>query len=103
MTGHFAITRKPSTGRPSTIALQVSGELDLAARDDLRAAIVQAVSDGSEVTVSLEAVTFLDSEALSALIDGYQAAAAAGVPFRLAGANGSVRRVLDITGVLTSE
>jgi anti-sigma B factor antagonist len=103
MTGHFAITAMPSTGRPPLVHLQVSGELDLAARDDLRAAIVHAVSDGSGVTVDLEAVTFLDSEALGALFDGHHAAEAAGVPFRLSGAHGSVRRVLEITGVLTSE
>ena len=103
MTGHFAITRKPSTGRHPLVVLQASGELDLAARDELRAAIVHAVSAGSGVTVDLEAVTFLDSEALSALFDGYHAARAADVPFRLAGARGAVRRMLEITGVLTSD
>jgi anti-anti-sigma factor len=103
MTGHFAITRSPSTGRHSPVLLQVSGELDLAARDELRAAIVRAVSDGSDVTVDLSAVTFLDSEALSALIDGSHAARQAAVTFRLAGANGSAQRVLEITGVLTSD
>lgn len=103
MIGHFTITRKPPAGLPALIVLQVSGELDLAARDDLQAAIVRAVSDAPAVTVDLEAVTFLDSEALSALIAGYQAAVAAGVSFGLTGARGPVRRVLEITGVLTSE
>jgi anti-anti-sigma factor len=101
MTGHFEITRKQTSGRRPLALLQLSGELDLAARDAVRAAIVQSVSAGSGVTVSLEEATFLDSEALSALIDGYHAARAAGVAFKLTGARGPVRRVLEMTGVLS--
>jgi anti-anti-sigma factor len=103
MTGDFAILRKQTSGRRPLALLQLSGELDLDARDDLRAAIVQSVSAGSGVTVDLSDATFLDSEALSALIDGYHAARLAGLPFRLTGARGHVRRVLEVTGVLSSD
>jgi anti-sigma B factor antagonist len=103
MTGYFSITRKQTSGRRPLALLELSGELDIAARDDLRAAIVQAVEAGSGVTIDLGDTTFLDSEALSALIDGYHAAHAAGVPFKLTGARGPVRRVLEVTGVLGSD
>ena len=98
MTGHFAITRKPSTGRHPLVVLQASGELDLAARDELRAAIVHAVSAGSGVTVDLEAVTFLDSEALGALIEGFNASRARGAGFRVVNAHDVVERVLTVSG-----
>jgi anti-sigma B factor antagonist len=103
MTGHFSITRKQTSGRRPLALLELSGEFDIAARDDLRAAIVRAVATGSGVTIDLGDTTFLDSEALSALIDGYHAARAAGVLFKLTGARGPVRRVLEVTGVLGSD
>jgi anti-sigma B factor antagonist len=43
-------------------------------------------------------VTFLDSEALGALIDGHNAARGAGAGFRVVHARGVVHRVLAVSG-----
>ncbi|XVU25991.1 STAS domain-containing protein [Actinoplanes sp. CA-054009] len=77
--------------------LCVDGELDINARDDLRAAILGAVDRG-DVVVDLGGTTFLDSEALGALIDGYNAATAGGTTFRVIKATGVVARVLGVSG-----
>ncbi|MEU8815473.1 STAS domain-containing protein [Actinoplanes sp. NPDC048796] len=77
--------------------LRIDGELDINARDDLRVAILTAV-DGGDVVVDLGGTTFLDSEALGALIDGYNAAQAGGTAFRVTKATGVVARVLGVSG-----
>jgi anti-sigma B factor antagonist len=45
-------------------------------------------------------VTFIDSEALGALIDGYNEARAKPAGYRVVNANGLVARVLKVSGVL---
>ncbi|SNY61723.1 STAS domain-containing protein [Paractinoplanes atraurantiacus] len=77
--------------------LCIDGELDINARDDLRAAILGAVDRG-DVVVDLGGTTFLDSEALGALIDGYNAAVSGGTGFRVIKATGVVARVLGVSG-----
>lgn len=74
------------------------GELDINARDDLRATILDALAESGSVVVDLGDVTFIDSEALGALIDGYNAAISAGADFRVVNARGSVARVLNVSG-----
>ncbi|MBU2667505.1 STAS domain-containing protein [Actinoplanes bogorensis] len=78
--------------------LRPSGELDINARDDLREAIVGALRAHTTVTVDLTEVSFIDSEALGALIDGYNEAVALGAGYRVVGAGGSVARVLTVSG-----
>ena len=95
MTEHFAIARRQTTD------LTLRGEFDLEARDALRDALLQAVAAGSHVVVDLAAVTFLDSESLGALVEGYNAAQERGLGFQLTGAHGGVRRVLTLTGFLS--
>lgn len=79
--------------------LRITGELDITARDDLREAILAGLGDG-DVIVDLDAATFLDSEALGALIDGYHAARDRTAGFRVVNARGMVARVLLVSGVL---
>ena len=78
--------------------LHVSGELDITARDDLRDAILAALGDGGDVVVDLAGVAFLDSEALGALIDGYNEARVRPAGFRVVNARGLVARVLQVSG-----
>jgi anti-sigma B factor antagonist len=54
----------------------------------------------SRIEVDLSQVTFLDSEALAGLIQGYDAARRAGRDFAAVGAQGLVHRVLVVTGTL---
>ena len=87
--------------RNPTAVVQLAGELDLDARDELCQVIQQAVGDRRSrvVTVDLGGVTFLDSEALGVLIDGWNTAQRASKSFRVVNARGIVRRVLDVAGV----
>jgi anti-sigma B factor antagonist len=83
----------------TAILLRIDGELDITARDELCDAIFAAV-DAGDVIVDLEGTTFIDSEALGALIDGHNAACARGTGFRVVNARGLVARVLAVSGVL---
>lgn len=78
--------------------LRPSGELDINARDDLHDAILAVLSAGDDLVVDLTGVTFLDSEALGALIDGYNEAGERDAGFRVINARGLVARVLDVSG-----
>jgi anti-sigma B factor antagonist len=77
--------------------VRISGELDINARDDLRDALLLALSDG-DVIVDLDETSFLDSEALGALIDGFNASRALGAGFRVINSRDVVDRVLTVSG-----
>ncbi|WP_433830713.1 STAS domain-containing protein [Actinoplanes sp. CA-015351] len=108
---YFTITRAPAT--PGTVRLLFSGDLDMGSRADIQEALRAAVTDarvlepassggageGSRIVIDLRGVRFIDSEAIAAILDGYVAAEAVGVDFRLAGALGIVRRVFDVIGL----
>jgi anti-anti-sigma factor len=81
--------------------LRFSGELDITARDDVRDAILGALDAGAaDVVLDLGGVTFIDSEALGALIDGYNASQARTVGYRVVNARGLVDRVLTVSGAM---
>ncbi|WP_432825187.1 STAS domain-containing protein [Dactylosporangium sp. CA-092794] len=77
----------------------LSGECDLAARDDCTAALLGAVRSAPAVVVDLGAVTFLDSTGVHALVTAHQAALARGGWISVVNAAGMVAHVLEITGV----
>ncbi len=85
-----------------TVVLRLDGEFDITDRPELEEAALGAVAaaDGGRVVIDLDGVTFIDSEAVAAVIVGYQAAVAAGSVYRLANARGLVRRVFEIAGLL---
>lgn len=81
--------------------VRLAGDFDINARDELHAALVEAVQAGpAEVVIDFDGAVFLDSEAMGALIEGLNAGRDAGVPLRIVNAHGLVRRVLDVSGVL---
>ena len=82
-----------------TAYLRASGELDLAAVDDFRAAVRVARGDATEMIVDLCDLTFIDSIGLSALLDLRHAAAAEGVAFRVKVDEGPVRDAVENTGL----
>jgi anti-anti-sigma factor len=92
----YKIGRAGAADGAATI-LRVSGELDINAREDLREALFAAVAAG-DVVVDLDEVTFLDSEALGAIIDGYNASRETGARFRVVNAHHVVDRVLTVSG-----
>jgi anti-sigma B factor antagonist len=79
-----------------TAIVRLTGEIDLsnAARlqDQLSVLVEQA-----QVVIDLSEVTFIDSTGLSALIVGHRRAAGAGTGMHLAGATGTVLRLLELT------
>jgi anti-anti-sigma factor len=81
--------------------VRLAGDFDINARDEMRAALLEAVrSAPAEVVVDFDDAVFLDSEAMGALIEGLNAGREAGVPLRIVNAHGLVHRVLDVSGVL---
>jgi anti-anti-sigma factor len=82
--------------------LALTGEFDLSARDELTSALLSVVEHPATGTMVLDVsrVTFIDSEALAAIIIGVNAARGLGKPFKITGATGVVHRVMDVTGLL---
>jgi anti-sigma B factor antagonist len=80
----------------------LSGEVDIAAREELRDILVTEVNRPwtACVQVDLASVTFLDSSGIAALVTAYGAAMAAGRQFTLLRARGRALRVLEITGLM---
>ncbi|GIM92493.1 STAS domain-containing protein [Paractinoplanes toevensis] len=98
MADSFKIGQERAADGTATF-LHISGELDITTRDELRGTIVAALDVG-DVVVDLADVTFLDSEALAALIDGYNEALLRSAGFRVINPRGLVARVLEVSGAL---
>ncbi len=90
-------------GTAGVVRVSVAGEVDLASSGWLTREIESAVAmaadlPGATVVVDLSQVSFLDSSGINALITGSRLAG--GIDhFRVAGATGLVREVLEFTGV----
>jgi anti-anti-sigma factor len=97
---YFTIALEPADGG-ATSHVRLSGAFDLDTREDLCDALLGLVGpdSGKRILVDLHDVTFIDSEAINVLIQGYLAADRAGIEFRLANARGIVDRVLRIVGL----
>jgi anti-sigma B factor antagonist len=81
--------------------VRLVGDFDINARDEMRAALLDAVRDApAEVVIDFDGTVFLDSEAMGALIEGLNAGREAGVSLRIVNAHGLVHRVLEVSGVL---
>ena len=79
--------------------VHVAGEIDLAAKADLLAALTQASGGGRNVVVDLSRTTFMDSTALKALVDAWQSQTRAGLGFTLRNPSKEARRTLVIAGL----
>lgn len=77
--------------------LCVTGEIDFASADELRAALEPPCNDKTDLVLDFDHVTFLDSSGISALVT----ASAAVSPGRLIvhGARPGVRMALDVVGL----
>lgn len=92
-----------TTGTAGAVRVSVAGEIDLASSGWLAREIESAVAMAADqpdttVVVDLSKVSFLDSSGINALITGSRLAGGAG-RFRVDGAAGLVREVLEFTGV----
>jgi anti-sigma B factor antagonist len=93
---HFG-ARVDSDTRGAVVRL--TGDCDLAAKDQMSSVLTAAVSQWPRVLVDLSHVEFLDSSGINALLDGYRAARQYGREFFVINANDTVANVLDITGI----
>ncbi|GHE87110.1 hypothetical protein GCM10017786_18360 [Amycolatopsis deserti] len=78
---------------------RLTGELDLVAAPALRDFLTGCLDDGRTFILDLEAVTFLGSAGLQALVDANEAATERDVRWALAGSHRVVVRPLEVTGL----
>ena len=91
-----------TTRRRGDIAIvAVDGSIDVSnvwrMDDEVTAAVGSA--DITSVLIDLSGLTFMDSSGINALLQGRRRADARGIQYQVAGAEGMVRQVLDLTGV----
>jgi len=84
-----------------TATVTVLGEIDYSNSDEVAQGLHDAVTDWSPslLLVDLADAAFIDSTGLGALIEGYRAANAHGVDFRVINPSDTFRRVLMVTGL----
>jgi anti-sigma B factor antagonist len=88
-----AAFRARAERRGDAIVIVAQGELDLVGAPVL----IDAVPEGDEpLVIDLEAVGFMDSSGLRALLEARRKGLEAGRPFALARPSGAVRRVLEL-------
>ena len=78
--------------------LVVAGELDAHSAPALRERI--SAADDAETVLDMSGVTFMDSSGLRVLIDAHQTVAGRGSRLVVHAPSQSVRRILEIAGVL---
>jgi anti-sigma B factor antagonist len=103
--GHKRVVRGSFHARvehqDASVVVGVSGEVDLAARDDFLRALNEACcEDGTRsVLVDLSGVSFCDSTGIKVLITAQGEAAARHIEMRVRDASPAVRRVFELAGV----
>jgi anti-anti-sigma factor len=84
------------------VRLVVAGDVDVISAGRFRAHLSRVLDRRpASLTVDLGGVTFLDSTGLSALVYAYQRALDEGISLAVADPQPQVRRLLDVTGLLT--
>lgn len=95
------------THAPEELTAYLAGDLDLAARDTIVAAVTGHITDDvARVVIDLGSVTFCDSSGLSALLDIKRHADRAGASLTVRSVPEPVARILelaDVGGWLRSE
>ncbi|MEU7905762.1 STAS domain-containing protein [Actinoplanes sp. NPDC049118] len=82
--------------------IELTGEIDMSGSTRLQDLLDQAVNAASAVTVDVAAVGFIDSTVISAFVRANNTAATRGCRFVVVNPSAQVRRVLHITGVLST-
>jgi anti-anti-sigma factor len=85
----------------STTTIELHGEFDIDAADDLRRTLVESIMRGRprHLTVDLGAVTFMDSTCIGTLVAAYHTACDVAVGFSVTGANLFLTQVLATSGL----
>jgi anti-sigma B factor antagonist len=81
--------------------LVLEGELDIASAPILEAAITELCGNGTcSIVLDLTQLTFMDSTGLRAILAADKLCNGNGHDLLLAGANGAVQRLFELTGVI---
>lgn len=84
------------------VRVSLAGEIDMSSVGTLAHTLAALPRAAPSLVVDLADVTFLDSTGIAALVIAQRRAVAAGQTFTVVNAQGGVRRVLDITGTLST-
>lgn len=85
----------------SRLVFALRGSLDLATAPTVRAALTEATEKGThDLIVDLSQLEFLDSTGLGVLIGAHRRTAERVGSFRLVASEGSILRLLNITGLI---
>ena len=84
-----------------TVVVTLAGELDMATTFRLEPELERRSRDGdvAALVIDMQGVEFMDSSALGLLLATQERLRAEGIRFLLANPSGSVRRMLEVTGV----
>ena len=82
-----------------SVRVALAGECDLEVREELTAALLDAVRRSPVVVVDLRSLDFLDSSGVHSLITAHHAAKESGRRLFVVNPTGAVATVLDLTGV----
>ncbi|GAA5195887.1 hypothetical protein GCM10023322_63600 [Rugosimonospora acidiphila] len=86
------------------VRLRLTGNADLSDVDRLEDAqrVALEAPETRRLVVDLENLEFLDSSGIAVMVAGYRSARSRGQRYQVINPRGLVRRVLDLTGVLTT-
>ena len=77
----------------------VTGDVDLATVDVLRARLTSALERGNKVVLDLREVSFMDTQGLAAVIEAERSSSASGTPFVVVRAPATVHRLFEMIGL----
>lgn len=92
----FTATTTDETGH---VRVVLTGDCDLAVREEMSAALLAAIDRAQVVIVDLAEVGFLDSSGVHELVVAHHAARGRGGRLYVENPTGAVATVLDLTGV----
>ena len=77
--------------------LKLGGEIDLHYSPELRECILATLKEGKPLLVDLEDVSYIDSSGIASLVEGFQTAKSASLPFGLLKVSPTAKQVLTLT------
>ena len=82
-----------------TVALRLSGDLDLGTAGDLRERLNELSAEAGTIRIDLSSLGFMDSTGVSLLIASTQSAQDGGPNLELVRPTGEAWRVIELTGI----
>mgnify|MGYP006199429849 CR=1 FL=1 len=96
---HYSISVGDGGDEGDEVIVQITGEVDLGAVDDLTRCLDEARATGGRLVIDASGITFIDSSGLHALVRAVMAHQASGFETVLRNPSPSAVRLIDLTGV----